>query len=113
MMTTNNINTLYQSSGFKITQANMDVEIEPIRAGLLVLGINLNTVSHDEHVPGSERNVRTVKDQARSVLTTSPFPKVPDRMIIDIVLGQVFWLNVFTNKYVFFKTMSTEILCPD
>ena len=27
-------------------------------------------------------------------------------MVIEIVLGQVFWLNIFTNKYVVSKTMS-------
>ena len=42
-------------------QANMDGEFEPIRAGLLGLGITLNTVSCDEHVPEDEYNVRAVK----------------------------------------------------
>ena len=27
-------------------------------------------------------------------------------MIVEIVLGQFFWLNVFNNKYGFYKTMS-------
>ena len=52
MMAMNNINTLYQSREFHITQANMYGKFEPIRAGLLSLGITLNTVSRDKHVPG-------------------------------------------------------------
>ena len=55
------------------------------------VGITLNTVSRDEHVPEAERNVRTVKDQVQSFLTTLPFRKFPDRIVIEIVLGQVFW----------------------
>ena len=105
MMAMKNINTLYRSCEFQIAQANMDGKFEPICAGLLGLCITLNTVSRDEHIPEAERNVITVKYRVQSVLTTPPFSKVPDHMIIEIVLGQVFWLNVFPNKYGVSKTM--------
>ena len=86
-------------------QSNMDCKFEPICAGLLCLGITLNTVSRDEHIPEAERNVKTVKDRFQRVLNTIPFCKVPDCMIIEIVLGQVLWLNLFPNKYGVSNTM--------
>ena len=104
MMAINHINNLYQSHGFQIMQANMDVEFELIRSGVLGLGINLNTVLRDEHAPESERNGRTVKDRVGSALNTPPFRKVSDRIIIEIVLGQVFWMNIFSDKYGVSKT---------
>ena len=70
------------------------------------LGITLNTVSRDKHVPESVRNVRIAKYQVQSFITTLLFSKFPDRIIIKIVLDQVFWLNVFPLKYVVSKTMS-------
>ena len=102
----NHINTLYRPCGFHITQANMYGEFEPIRAVLLGLGITLSTVSREENFPEAERNVRTLKYRVWSVLNTLPFHKSPDRMIIDIFLGQVFWLNVSANKYGVSKTTS-------
>ena len=84
----------------------MDGEFEPICAGLLGLGITINTVSGDEHVAEVERNVRTTKYRLWSVLTTLPFHKVPDSMIIEIFMDQVFWLNILPNKYGVYKTMS-------
>ena len=106
MMVMKNINNLYRSHGFHIMQANMDGEFEPICSGLLGLFITPDNVSRDEHVPESERNVRTVKDRVRSVLNSLPFRNISDCMVIDIFLGQVFWLNVFTNKYGIYKTTS-------
>ena len=106
MMAMNNINTLYQNLVFQITQANMDGEFEPICSSLFGIGVALNTVSRYYHVPQAERNVRNVKYRVWSVLTNLLFRKVPDHTIIEIVLGQVFWLNVFTNKYGIYKTTS-------
>ena len=54
MIAMKNINTLFQYCGFHIKQANMYCEFEPIRDGLLGIGINLNTLSCDEHVPEAE-----------------------------------------------------------
>ena len=63
MMAMNNITALYRSHGFQITPDNIYGELKPICSVLLGLGITLNTVSRDEHVPEAERNVRTDKDQ--------------------------------------------------
>ena len=106
MMAMNNITALYRSHGFQITPDSMYGELKPICSVLLGLGITLKTVSRDEHVPEAERNVRTDKDQFQSVLTTIPFCKSHNCMIIQIVLDQVFWLNVFPSKYGASKTMS-------
>ena len=83
----------------------MLVEFEPICSSLFGIGVALNTVSRYYHVPQAERNVRNVKYRVWSVLTNLLFRKVPDHTIIEIVLGQVLWLNLFPNKYGVSNTM--------
>ena len=77
-----------------------------IIGGLFGLVITPNTVSPDEHVPEAERDFIIVKYWLQSVLTTLLFCKVPDFIIVEIFLYQVFLLNVFPNKYGFSKILS-------
>ena len=73
----------------------MDKEFEPIRANLLDLGIVLNTVSNDKHIPEIKRFICTIKERTRSVYNTLPFTKMPAQMIIEMVHASIFWLNMF------------------
>ena len=51
-----------------------------------ILGITLNTVSADEHVPEIEHRIRTIKERARSVINMLPFEGYPaPRMIIELI----------------------------
>ena len=48
------VNRLYQQRGFCPTYALMDGQFEPLHRDLAEMGIQLNTVSNDEHVPEIE-----------------------------------------------------------
>ena len=40
----------------------MDGQFEPLLGDLAEMGLQLNTVSNDEHVPEIERQIRTLKE---------------------------------------------------
>ena len=54
-------NKLYRRD-FEIAHLLMDGQFEPIRGDLSSLGITLNTVANDKHVPEVERYIRTLKE---------------------------------------------------
>ena len=57
------IHQVYLHCGFRIRNAFMDGQFEPLRGNLAELGILLNTASNEEHVPEIERKIRTVKER--------------------------------------------------
>ena len=56
------IQQVYHCHGFKIIYLLMDGQFEPIHGDLSSLGITLNTVANDEHVPEVEQYIRTLKE---------------------------------------------------
>jgi hypothetical protein len=90
-----NIRGIYARRGFRVTLCHADGEFEPMRGALIDLGIDMNIVSADEHVPEVERYIRTVKERTRCVYTTMPFKKMPSSMVVEMVHAGVFWLNMF------------------
>ena len=100
------IQQLYMQRGFRITEVLMDGQFEPTRGDLAVMGILLNTVLADEHVPEVERYIRTIKERVRSVYNSLPFKRVPVLMITEMVALSVLWLNSFPQKGGVSKTMS-------
>ena len=68
---------VYLQQGFRIRNAFMDGQFEPLRGNLAELGIMLNTASNDEHVPEIERQICTVKERTRAIYCTLPFQKMP------------------------------------
>jgi hypothetical protein len=83
------VKRIYALRGF-----NVDNEFEPMREDLQELGMALNVVSADEHVPEIERYIRTVKERTRCVYNTVPFKRMPTTMVIEMVRASVFWLNM-------------------
>ena len=71
------IHQIYLQGGFRIRNAFMDAQFEPLRGNLAELGILLNTPSNDEHVPEIERKILTVKEGMRAIYCTLPFKKMP------------------------------------
>jgi len=69
-------------------------------------GINLNTISRDEHLPEIERYIRTVKERIRAMTSTLPFRQLPHRLIVEIAYNAVFWLNCFPHKEGIHTTLS-------
>ncbi len=90
-----NVQKVYALRGFKVKTLLMDGQFEPMRGSFSELGILLNTVSADEHVPDVERYIRTIKEHVRAIYNTLPFQKMPSRLLIEMVYSSVFWLNSF------------------
>jgi hypothetical protein len=66
-----------------------------MRGDLQELGMALNVVSADAHVPEVKRYIRTVKERSRCVYNTVPFKRMPTTMVVEMVCASVFWLNMF------------------
>ena len=104
------VHQIYLQRGFRIRNAFMDGQFEPLRGNLAELGIVLNTASNDEHVPEIERQIRTVKERTRAIYCTLPFNKMPRRLIIEMVYAANYWLNMFPRKGGVSKTLSPRAL---
>jgi hypothetical protein len=50
-------------------------------------------VSNNEHVLEVERQKRVIKEQARAIVQTLPFTKLPKKIQVSLVQYVVFWLN--------------------
>ena len=66
-----------------------------MRGDLSEMKIMLNTVSNPEHVPITERRIRTVKERVRSIYNMLPFRKIPAMMVVQMVYSYNLWPNVF------------------
>jgi hypothetical protein len=91
------VHQTYSMRGFMVKTIMMDGQFDKDGLGGAVaeLGINLNIVAADEHVPEIERHIRTIKDRARSVVNMMPFVQIPSRLVIELIHYCVFWLNSF------------------
>ena len=89
------IHQLYMQQGFRVTEVLMDGQFEPLHGDLAKLGIYLNVVSANEHVPEIEHFIRTVKECARAIYNVLPFQCIPALMIIEMVSSCLLWLNNF------------------
>ena len=81
--------------GFPIVEMQMDGQFEPLRGALKEMKITMNVCSEAEHIGTIKRMNRTVKEQARGVVTHLPYNKLPVRMVIELVKLCEFFLNVF------------------
>ena len=88
----------------------MDGQFEPLRGDLAEMGLQLNTVSNDEHVPEIERQIRTLKERTRAIYCTLPFCKIPRRLTIEMLYAANYWLNMFPRKGAISTTMSPRTL---
>ena len=97
MKAVTHVQQTYAKRGFRVTTMLMDGQFDKdgLRGAMATLGITLNVVAADKHVPEVERHIRTIKDRARSVYNMMPFDSLPARIIIELVYYCVFWLNCF------------------
>jgi hypothetical protein len=65
----------YAQRGFALRTMLLNGQFEPLHVDLagLGLGITMNGVARDEHVPEIERYIRTVKERARCIHTCCGF----------------------------------------
>ena len=75
------VKQVYNMRGFKVETMLADGQFETTRGKIADMGIVLNTASPEEHVPEVERQIRTLKEKARSVVNVLPFKKIPPRML--------------------------------
>ncbi|KAI2491042.1 Reverse transcriptase (RNA-dependent DNA polymerase) [Fragilaria crotonensis] len=94
---TKRVHQHYLKRGFQITSLLMDGEfdIDGYRGDLSTIGVTLNAVAANEHVPEIERHIRVIKERARSVVNMLPFQAIPARMIVELIYYCCFWLNSF------------------
>jgi hypothetical protein len=105
-----NIRGIYARRGFQITLCHADGKFEPMQGALIDLGINMNIVPADEHVPEVERYIRMVKEHIRCVYNTVPFRQMPSSMIVEMVHAGVFWLNMLPPDNGVSETLSPRAL---
>ncbi len=96
---------LYRNRGHEIKELDFNVQGQPIHTILVdnefqvlkeeieTLGVNVNVVSKDVHVPEVERQNRVIKERARAIVQTMPYQKIPKKMRIALIQYVVYWLN--------------------
>ena len=104
------VKQVYNMRGFKVETMLADGQFETTRGNIADMGIVLNTASPEEHVPEVERQIRTLKEKARSVVNVLPFKKIPPRMLIELIYYSNFWNNAFPNKNGVSETISPRTI---
>ena len=106
---TKNIESVHAQRGFLVTVMNMDGEFEHIREEISLIGIYLNIVSRNEHVPEIKYINRTVKEEYVRLFKPS-FQETPKVYVIKIMKAMVFWINIFPLKNGISKVLSPRII---
>ena len=63
----------------------MDRQFKPLQTDLAAMGIELNVVSNNEHVPKIEQHIRTIKERVQTIWCTLLFTHIPQWLIIEMV----------------------------
>ena len=72
-----------------------DGQFASLQKGLANVGVLLNVISINEHVPDIERQIRTIKERTRVTYATLQFKALPPRLVIEMVHASVFLLDTF------------------
>ena len=97
---------LYSARGFQVTVAKMDREFSHMAEDFNSLGVQLQTVATDAHVPTIERQIRVIKERVRVTRHTLPFKVLPLLMLVELVYHSVMWINAFPPKGGVSETLS-------
>lgn len=81
--------------GFIMNRFAADNEFGPLMTGLSEMGITLNLMSQNEHVPEIERHITTVREHCSSIYNSLPFVQMPSRMVTQLVYSVTFCLHAF------------------
>ena len=84
----------YRVRGFNVVTVHVDIQFKAMKDQNL-LGIRVNVVSKEEHVPDIERLIRVIKERARSYYAMLPFDFMPQTMVIHLLTTVVFYINAF------------------
>ena len=84
----------YTVRGFNVVLVHVDIQFKAMKdRGLL--GIGVNVVSREEHVPDIECLIRVIKERARCYYAMLPFDTLPRTMVIHLLVTVVFYINAF------------------
>ena len=100
----------YHARSFHVTTILADGGFQCIRNSITDMGISLNMVSRNKHVPKVERYIRTIKERVRAIAVSLPFKRYPPRLIAEMVYNVVFWLNRFPHNDGVHPTISPRTL---
>ena len=105
-----NIINYYIGKGFRVRNAIMDRDFEPLRSEFLGERVTFITGGRGDHVPEAERNDHIIKERTSAVLSSTPHVKYPSLMIVEAVSFSVMWLNALPNKHGISRTASPRAL---
>ena len=90
----------YAARGLVVVRIRGDFEFNGImgQVALLIPEIILDLSSENEHIGAVERNIRYIKEKARSIRVSLPFDQIPSIMVIYMVLQASKILNLFPRK---------------
>jgi hypothetical protein len=57
------------------------------------IGVNVNVVSKDKHVPEVERQNKVIKERVRAIVQMLPYKSIPKKVRIALIQYVVCWLN--------------------
>ena len=89
------VGKLLQRRGFSIQMCYLDNQFEPV---IPIMdkrsdGFPTELCSAEEHVDVIERCIRTIKERSRCIVTTLPFKRVPQVILIYAIMFTILWLN--------------------
>ena len=87
----------------------MDKELENLITIITMIS-TLNTTVTYEHVPEIERYIIVVKERTIVIWITLPFNKVPGRVVIEMILFVILWLNSLPPVYGISQTYSPRTI---
>ena len=90
----------------------MDREFENIRK-IIPGRSTLNTTAAAESVPEIERQIIMIKKRARAICSTLPFNKIPECIVIEMILFMVMWMNDFLPVGVISQIHSPRTIMTD
>ena len=90
---------IFSHYGFTITHILRDGQFEIMDTSKIWECETFNIVRNNEQVPEVECYIRTIKKSTLSVLNSLPFKKFPNRLLLEVVYSQVFWLNAFPSDH--------------
>ena len=81
---------VYNKAGFTVQILLMDNEFEKVRDH--IPSVDLNTPAASEHIGEIERRIRLIKERARGIVCTLPYPQLPQQIVIHLMHFVVMWL---------------------
>ena len=94
-----NIFSVYNKAGIKITTIHCDNEFRPLMQELQdIYEVHMNYANPQEHVPEAERNNRVIKERFRAAFHRLPFKKIPKNHGKDFSNGMCEKVELFSTK---------------